>query len=121
MPPQAGLPAWWRADVPVVRDSELSAFVPPARCNCADWAALGQVFGGLAHLPVLVVQRPPERGVDLLAGKRREGDDGAPPNRRSIVGPGENCRQAPRVADRAEGGDRCLPAQGFLVAGGNGR
>ena len=54
-----------------------------------------EVLGGLTHLPVLVVERTRERGVDLGAGERREREHGAAPDGGRSVGARRGSRAAP--------------------------
>jgi rod shape-determining protein MreB len=65
-----------------------------------------QVFGGLADLPVGVGEGALERGVDLGALERREGEDGAAADRGPVVARGQDRRQPAVVTDRAERRDR---------------
>ena len=76
--------------------------------NVREPGQVGQVLGGLADLPVGVGEGGGERGVDLGAVERGEGEDGPAPDRGPVPAGGEDRGQPAGVADRAERGDRRL-------------
>ena len=74
----------------------------------------------MADLPVAVVQRGAQGGVDLGAFEGSQGDHGAATDGGAVAG----CRrehgvEAPAVADGAEGGDGGLSTQGVVVLASN--
>ena len=93
--------------LPTVPGSRAFPFEP-------DSLAGKEVLGGLADLPVPILQRPVQRGVDLagtgMSGieERRQGEDGSAADRWPIGRRREDRVDAPLVADRPEGGDARL-------------
>lgn len=81
-------------------------------------SALGEVFGGLADLPVAVLEGGFEGGVDLGAVEGGEGDDGSAADRGLVLRAGEDRGEPGRVAQGAEGGDGGLADEGVGGVGG---
>ena len=74
-----------------------------------------EVLGGLADLPVGILQRAAQRGFDLGAVERGEREDGAPADRGLVGAAGQDGREPGGVARRAERGDRRFAHQCVLV------
>ncbi len=83
--------------------------------------AAGQVLGGLAHLPVLVVERACERGVDVGTVEGREREHRTPAHRDGVTARGEHGWETSGVPERAERGDGGLACERVPVREHDGR
>jgi hypothetical protein len=71
----------------------------------------------LAHLPVTILSGPLESGVDGGALEGRQGDDGSPADRGTIVLGSQDGVKPPIVADGTQGGDGGLATERVVVLG----
>ncbi len=75
------------------------------------------VLGRLAHLPVVVLQRSLESGLDLGPLKGRQGDHDAAADLRSVVERGDERGDGSSIPDRPESRNSGLPAQRVAMFG----
>src|SRR6185436_12313333 len=64
-------------------------------------SSVGEVLGRLADLPIAVLTRPGQRGVDLGAVERRQGQHGSASHGGLVPGRREDGREAAGIADGA--------------------
>ena len=91
-------------------------------CRGASGGRFGQVrqqvFRGLADLPITVLERGGQRGVDLWPVERGQRQDRSPPHGRLVGAARQDGGKPAGVADGAERGDRCLAHQHLGAVGG---
>ena len=83
--------------------------------RAGNGSGVAEVFGRLAHLPVAVVERGVERGIDGGSFERRQRQDRAPTHGRLVGARGEDHRQRGRCAECSECGDRRFACERVAV------